>query len=976
MFPIVLKFLLLIVLIASSVYAKALEKVSLQLQWYDQFQFAGYYIAKEKGFYKEQGLDVDIKPYTLGDDIVEKVIKDEVQYATGRASLIIDRSQGKSVRLLTPILQASPLVLIAKSSSGIKKIADFKNKNLMLTGTETSASIFSMMASKNIYAKDLNILQNSNKIQSLLHGDADLISAYTSNQVYQLEKQGHAITVFSPKDYGFDFYSDILFTSDNEILKHKQRALKFKKASLKGWQYAFDHIQESVALILKNYNTQNRSKEALIYEANELKKLAFYHTKTLGQLDIHKIQKIYDTYNIMGFIDTKFELEKLLVYDKDIASLKLNEAEKTYLKNKKEIRVCVKKQWLPYEDMQAEKFIGISAEYLKLIADNLNIELKIIAMDKTNIWQKLQKQECDIKPVMSPVAHTLIPYTRSETYIEDSIALVTRLEQPFILDFDTYMHKKFLVVKQHFRLVKFLQERLPSLEVVEVKSIKEALRMVANGEAFGYFGTSLSSAYYIAKDFSAQLKVMNDFKRVDFGFGVANSDPILLNILNKSMKNINPNKKRDILNSWVSTRVQKELDYRLIWQLSIGFTLILIIVIYFLLRQHKLKNKIIVLNDTLEEKVHQQVNALRESEEKFTLIFDIAPVLLGSFDKNGACSLWNKECEKVFGWSIEELNEHDNVMALFYPDPKICADVLDTLFDKPEKVFREWYPITKTGEALVTLWASITLPSGEIISIGYDITQQRKNEIEAQEKSERFFQQSRLAQMGEMISMIAHQWRQPLGAISTTSVNLRMKLLLEAFDFNSKDEIIRAEQYFIKRLENIEGYVQNLTTTIDDFRNFYRPNKTAIYIKLEDVILKSLNIMRASLTHDNIEIIENYNAKESFEVYENELMQVILSLLKNAQDNFKEKKIKYPKITITTQGRSLSVCDNGGGVPEDILANIFDPYFSTKDEKNGTGLGLYMSKTIIEEHHKGSLHVNNTNDGVCFTIDLKTRRAL
>ncbi len=100
------------------------------------------------------------------------------------------------------------------------------------------------------------------------------------------------------------------------------------------------------------------------------------------------------------------------------------------------------------------------------------------------------------------------------------------------------------------------------------------------------------------------------------------------------------------------------------------------------------------------------------------------------------------------------------------------------------------------------------------------------------------------------------------------------------------------------------------------------------------------------------------------------MMQVILNIFKNAEDNFRDKKITDAKITIRTFKNSLFICDNGGGIPKDIMPNIFDPYFSTKDEKNGTGLGLYMSKTIVEEHHNGTLHVENTDKGVCFIISL------
>ncbi len=237
---------------------------------------------------------------------------------------------------------------------------------------------------------------------------------------------------------------------------------------------------------------------------------------------------------------------------------------------------------------------------------------------------------------------------------------------------------------------------------------------------------------------------------------------------------------------------------------------------------------------------------------------------------------------------------------------------------------------------------------------------------------------SRMAQMGEMISMIAHQWRQPLNAISSASINLQMKLELETFDLEKPEERAACTDYYAKRLRAIDGYVQNMTTTIDDFRNFYKPNKKSVRLKLEDIISRSLNIIQASLVADKIAIIEEYDSPDEIEVYDTELLQVILNLLKNSQDNFKEKKTKDPYIKIMTDEKRISICDNGGGIPEDVIEKIFDPYFSTKGEKNGTGLGLYMSKTIVERHHDGTLSVENHDDahgavlGACFTIELGT----
>lgn len=164
--------------------------------------------------------------------------------------------------------------------------------------------------------------------------------------------------------------------------------------------------------------------------------------------------------------------------------------------------------------------------------------------------------------------------------------------------------------------------------------------------------------------------------------------------------------------------------------------------------------------------------------------------------------------------------------------------------------------------------------------------------------------------------------------------------------------------------------MQNLSSTINDFRDFYKPNKRSVNVSLEHVINKAMRIVQASLVNHNIQIIYDYNSDLIFELYDNEMMQVILNIIKNAQDNFIEKEIQEKIITISTDKNSISISDNGGGINKDIIEKVFDPYFSTKDEKNGTGIGLYMSKIIIQEHHNGLLEVKNLNDGVCFTIVL------
>ena len=263
----------------------------------------------------------------------------------------------------------------------------------------------------------------------------------------------------------------------------------------------------------------------------------------------------------------------------------------------------------------------------------------------------------------------------------------------------------------------------------------------------------------------------------------------------------------------------------------------------------------------------------------------------------------------------------------------------------------------------------------EILKINSNLETKVEEEVaKNREKDKQLLQQSRMAQMGEMISMIAHQWRQPLGAIAAASIDMKVKMAFESFDLTKKEGQEACHIYFDKKLSHIESYVQTLTETIDDFRNFYKPNKNKKMVRINEPIEKSLTIIEASAKSRGVEIITSYESKKVLALYDSELMQVFLSIIQNALDNFSEKGISHPSIMIETQDTSegimITILDNGGGISEDIIDKIFDPYFSSKDDKNGTGLGLYMSQTIVQEHHHGKLGVKNRANGVEFKIEI------
>jgi two-component system, NtrC family, C4-dicarboxylate transport sensor histidine kinase DctB len=253
----------------------------------------------------------------------------------------------------------------------------------------------------------------------------------------------------------------------------------------------------------------------------------------------------------------------------------------------------------------------------------------------------------------------------------------------------------------------------------------------------------------------------------------------------------------------------------------------------------------------------------------------------------------------------------------------------------------------------------------ELVELNSTLEKRIEGEVEKnRQKDQQLMHQSRLASMGEMISMIAHQWRQPLSAISSTAQGLTLKLSLNKFD----------PELFTCKLNDVNHYAQHLSQTIDDFRQFFKPSHETREVVLEEVITKALGIIQTSIENKNIEVRCEFGANETIRTHPNELMQVVLNLIKNAEDILLENEVDNPWIGIATQKADATLCitvsDNGGGIPPSVLPRIFEPYFSTKTKKDGTGLGLYMSHKIVEEHCGGKLYASNTKEGAVFVIEL------
>ena len=411
------------------------------------------------------------------------------------------------------------------------------------------------------------------------------------------------------------------------------------------------------------------------------------------------------------------------------------------------------------------------------------------------------------------------------------------------------------------------------------------------------------------------------------------------------------------------------------------FATFISIFIFFKDQQNKTLNltnkKIQEINNSLEARVSQQVEEIKKSTMLFEKIFNTVKNGIAIIDLNSNFLLVNNAYEKITNFSKEEFYK-TSALALTISDSKEKSkNILKTVHEKGFLYGYEKKHKVKNAEPIDVLIDYALMPDKKsILMVTKDITVEKRLTNEKKKREKQLLQQSRLAQMGEMISMIAHQWRQPLGSIGSAIISMKLQLKNRKIDFSKKDDILNYLEKTDSRYDEILEYVQFLSTTIDDFRDFFKPNKNKESVPITLPIQNALKIISTSIKNRDIQLITKYQTDENVLIYKNEITQVILNILKNAEDNFVDKDIKNRKITINTQKYNsiftISIHDNGGGINEEIINRIFDPYFSTKNRKNGTGLGLYMSKIMVEEHNNGKLHVKNTNAGTEFKILFKS----
>jgi ABC-type nitrate/sulfonate/bicarbonate transport system substrate-binding protein/signal transduction histidine kinase len=825
--------LLLFVTMLFSAQNTNLKPITLQLKWEHQFQFAGYYAAKEKGYYKEAGLDVGFRQLSETKDAYADVLQGKAEFGIYTSELLLKYHRGDPVIALAAIFQHSPFAIMVLKNGKINSIQDLKNKKVMFE--YGYAELEAYLKRENVRLSQGNIVEHTGNVQALLSGKIDAMSVYITDEPSYLEKHGIKYKLFSPQDADIDFYGDMLYTTQAFAKNNTEVVAKFKKASLRGWEYAMAHPEEIIELILRKYNSSKKTKEALLFEAAQMQKLIKSDTVEIGYLYPWRLNQMLKIYAEIGMTYRKGRQDvNEFIFENYIANLNsnipyINEREKAYLSNKKEIFVCIDPNWMPIEYISSDgRHEGITSDFMKKLSTKLGVKMTLIP---TKTWKEslenAKNRKCDMLALATETVERQSYLTFAAPYFSTPLTLVTKDDKPFFDNPATVFDKPLAAVRD-YAFIESLKKKYPNAQIINVKDQAEGLEKVKNGTVYGFIDALSVAGYYTGRGEWRGLKISGKLdENFELGTAVRNDDPLLASIIEKGLKSISDSEKEVIYKRWENAVINEGVDKTIVLG-GLGIAALLLLLLYY-------------RNIFLERRIEKEIQKRVLQEQIMT-------------------------------------------------------------------------------------------------------------------------EQAKMAQMGEMLDMVAHQWKQPLATI-----NLSIGELMVADKANE----LTSELLSISK-ERITRQVSFLVKMLDDMRNFLNPKQKYILFELDVAVKELLSIVNPMLAGAGIMVETEMEENIEINGVKNLFQNALLGIMVNAKDVLVERKTILPliKITLKKEDRNitLTIEDNGGGIDKDAIDKIFNYRFTTKGDNGGTGVGLYLVKLIVEEKLHGKIEAYNTHEGACFKM--------
>ena len=957
--------------------SNAQEKVTLQLKWTHAFQFAGYYAAKEQGYYRDAGLDVNILEAGPETDPVRDVVENKAQYGVGSSGLLLSRSLGKPVVVLAVIFQQSPYEIYA--APGIHHLRDLVGKRLMLE--PQSEELIAYLKKEGIPFDSIRQVPHSFTADGLMGGKTDGMSGYLSSEPYYFRQANYPFQVFSPRSAGIDFYGDNLFTSEKEITQNPNRVKGFRAASLRGWQYAKEHRDKIIDLIYTKYS-KIHSIDYLHFESDQMIPLLQPDLIDIGYMNLNRWQHIADTYSSIGLLPMGYSLSGFL-YDANERSMKW------YFRILGFAGAII-------------VFISIIAFYIFRVNHKLAKSIVLVNKTKTaleeseELWHTIVRTSPDgiaitnLDGIFSQASDKMVQMLGYDSlmefigkniyeFAEPSYRAKANARRDSILNGEKLETETFILVKKdgtqfwaesNVAVIndKFGKPRdLFFIERDIDERIKAEKKLIENEQSYFGLFNSVSEAIYIQDKKGIFIDVNQGVEKM---YGYSRDE-----IIGKSPEFLSAPGKNDLAEI---TRMMEEIAKTgkpgrfEFWGKRKSGEIFPKDVIA---NKGKYFGKDVIITTARDITAGKQAEeALKSSESTLKELFDanLDSISVCLFDPDGKPSNFidfNEKAATFLGYTKDELRElSPDKVEIKVPDDQMQMRVSKLLANG--NVNFETKLATKSGqfidvEVKVAMINYKNQPA--IMSITRDISERKKAE-------EKLLQNEALlkelnATKDKFFSIIAHDLKSPFNAIIGFSNLLSEQMKEKDYDgIEEYAEIIQSSSIrAMSLLSNLLEWSRSQTGRMD-----FQPEHFELVSLINDVADLSRDFAKQKSIAIAQELPHNLN------VFADKAM--IATILRNLISNA----IKFTNVggrilvssEQTLNENIITITDNGVGLDQEALANLFriDQNNSSKGTQNelGTGLGLILCKEFIEKHKGRIWAESEPGKGSSFSFSIPT----
>lgn len=608
--------LLLFALLLAPLWAEARpERVTIQLPWKHQFEFAGYYAAIEQGFYAQRGLEVELREYHEGIDVVAEVLAGRADFGVTDTSVIQARLEGAPVIMLANYFKRMPLVILARP--GIKRVADLLGRRLMISTKDLRSPLMRLAFEVEGLrpGQDFTVIPHSFNAEPLLSGEVDAMAAFYSNEPFYLERKGFDYNLIDLSSYLRSTGDVYFFTSKARAEQDPILVRNLIEATSEGWRYALAHKEEMVDLILRQWS-QRKEREALLFEAKRTHDLIRPMPLPVGAVYAEAVEEVAALIRRQQGLIDRGELRGFFFDERSarVGTLDLSESERAWLASHPTLRYCFNPLWAPFDYLEGGEHRGVFRDYLDLFSARLGVAFEAVPTlesdHATNLWVKTleyaRERRCDFisGAVRTPERETYLSFTNP--YFQVTQVLIARSDKPFVSGIEAIQDQP-IGTLIGAAITSTLRRDFPRMRLMEMEE-NQAADALERGEIYAFVVALEHSARFL----NERLPNFKVIGKLDYPYpisvAVRNDWPELLASMDKAARSITQAEHNEIHRRWTRHTLTEQVDYRLLWQVVGGGLLIVAMMLYW------------------NRKLARAHTALRVSEERYANLTRLIPV--------------------------------------------------------------------------------------------------------------------------------------------------------------------------------------------------------------------------------------------------------------------------------------------------------------------------------------------------------------